>query len=263
MKTGATYSFFDCGELLPHSIDCIRNHVDYISIIYQHVSNWGNKNDESVKDILYDLKTSGKVDDVFLYTPKMTYKLPHYNEINKRHAGLESCRNAGCTHFMVMDADELYESKDLVYLLDYVKKHDPETTYSKMLTYYKTPEYILDPMEEYYVGLMYKIHPFSEMKFGHNSPVLIDPTRRISTVDMNNYKVFETNEVLMHHFSYVRNDIKRKLMNSSARVNFNPLIEDTVKYFNEWTPDKKARLIGTDVVEYNIKKVNTWDNLKI
>ena len=39
MRLGASYSVFDSEELLEYSIKSIRKNVDYISVVYQTVSN--------------------------------------------------------------------------------------------------------------------------------------------------------------------------------------------------------------------------------
>ena len=50
------------------------------------------------------------------------------------------------------------------------------------------------------------------------SPVLVDPTRRMSPSDKG--IVLERKDIQMHHGSYIRNNIETKLTNSSASVNF-------------------------------------------
>ena len=43
MKLAAIYNVFDAEELLPYSIQSIKHMVDEIVIVYQTVSNCGNK----------------------------------------------------------------------------------------------------------------------------------------------------------------------------------------------------------------------------
>ena len=49
----------------------------------------------------------------------------------------------------------------------------------QMVTYYKNSNYILDPKEDYYVTLPFKIRRGKEYVFGSPFPVLVDPTRRM------------------------------------------------------------------------------------
>ena len=45
MKLGISYNVFDGEELLEKSILCIRDQVDFISVVYQEKSNFGNQCD--------------------------------------------------------------------------------------------------------------------------------------------------------------------------------------------------------------------------
>ena len=55
MKLGVSYNIFDGEELLENSIKSIRENVDYISVVYQEVSNFGNPCDENLIPLLNDL----------------------------------------------------------------------------------------------------------------------------------------------------------------------------------------------------------------
>ena len=45
MKLGCAYNIFDGEEMLPHSLKNLRPMVDYICVVYQITSNFGNKNE--------------------------------------------------------------------------------------------------------------------------------------------------------------------------------------------------------------------------
>ena len=47
MNLGVSYNVFDGEELLEGSIFQIRNEVDYISVVYQSISNFGHPCDEN------------------------------------------------------------------------------------------------------------------------------------------------------------------------------------------------------------------------
>ena len=48
MKLGVSYNLFDGEELLEGSIKQIRSEVDYISVVYQEVSNFGESCDKNL-----------------------------------------------------------------------------------------------------------------------------------------------------------------------------------------------------------------------
>jgi hypothetical protein len=123
-----------------------------------------------------------------------------------------------------------------------------------MLTYYKSWEYQLDPPEEYYVPLIIKIKNDNEFAFNYPSPVFVDPTRRISK--LNEPLVLTRNEIQMHHGSYIRDDIRVKLINSSASGNFNNEIDNIVNHYNNWEFPDKILWGGAPSKYLKVKKVN-------
>jgi hypothetical protein len=226
MKIGISYNVFDGEELLENSIKSIRNNVDFISVVYQTTSNFGNPCDDGLIPLLNRLKEDGLVDELFEYKPK-TNKGGHYNEITKRNIGLFLSEGAGCTHHMAMDSDEFYTDEQFKYLKSTMLEGDYDSSACQMTTYYKDSIYRLDPKEEYYVSLLFKIKSGKEFVMGHPFPVLVDPTRRM---DPGKSKIFTREEIEMHHMSYVRKDLRKKLQNSSASPNFKN-IDKLVNYF--------------------------------
>ena len=57
MKLGISYNLFDGEELLEKSINQIRNLVDYISVVYQITSNYGNPCDSELVSLLQKLQS--------------------------------------------------------------------------------------------------------------------------------------------------------------------------------------------------------------
>lgn len=254
MKTGATYNLFDGEELLEGSIKCIRDKIDYINVVYQEISNFGQKNDPQIIQFLKKLKNEGLIDEIYLVKPNL-YITPDHNEISKRNIGLELCRKQNCDYVMLMDTDEYYTQESLDILLKECEQNNIDAGYCKMYTYYKTKEYILDPIENYYVPVIYKLHADTKLILNNPSHVLVDPTRRSNTISK--CKIFGP-EVMMHHMSYIRNDIRKKLMNSSARINFDEHINNLVSYYEKWSPGDEAVIAGYPPQIYKTKKVEYW-----
>ena len=55
MILSATYNFFNGEEHLIASLKSIRSQVDYINIVYQTISNHGNKCTEYAKDVIFEI----------------------------------------------------------------------------------------------------------------------------------------------------------------------------------------------------------------
>ena len=128
MKLGASFNVFDGEELLEGSIKQIRQQVDYISVVYQTVSNFGNPCNPELVPLLERLKSEGLVDELFEYSPKIN-KGGHSNEIQKRNIGLALSQGAGCTHHMSMDSDEYYLSSEFEGLKKIVIEGDYDSSY--------------------------------------------------------------------------------------------------------------------------------------
>lgn len=251
MKIGVSYNIFDGEELLEGSINCIREEVDYISVVYQVESNFGNKCDSGLVPLLEKLLKDGLVDELFEYQPKVN-RGGHYNEITKRNIGVSLSLGKGCSHHMSMDSDEYYLLDRFKYMKKVIADGDYDSSACQLLTYYKEPIYVLDPPEDYYVSLLYKINETSEYSMNNRLPVLVDPTRCMKP---GNCKIFTRDEIEMHHMSYIRKDIRRKLQNSSAVVNFNDRVNKLVDYHNKWEYPKQVLMAGLPDKFYNVKKV--------
>ena len=256
-KLGIAYNIFDDSiELLEKSILSVRSVADYITVIYQDISNMGNQSEINLKGLLTEYKNKGLIDSFYIYKPQLNAPIPHINEINKRNVGLYICQGENCTHFMSMDSDEFYIEDQLRDALIAMEIGNYESSACQLQTYWKSGSWVLTPPEEYYVSLIYKIRPNVEFVLGHNFPVLVDPTRRMNPGQC---KIFTRDEIEMHHASYVRNDIAKKLFNSSSISSFGDIIEDLINYFNDWKEGDKAFM--PDRNKYELKKVDNIFNI--
>ena len=67
-------------------------------------------------------------------------------------------------------------------------------------------------------------------------PVLLDPTRRLENTKK--FHLFDRKDVEMHHMTFVRKDIRMKMMNVSNRANYNSNVDNFIEQFEKWTPEK-------------------------
>lgn len=256
-KLGIAYNIFDDSiELLEKSIISVRNVADYITVIYQDISNMGNQSEINLKELLTEYKGKGLIDSFYLYKPQLNAPIPHINEMNKRNMGLYVCQGEGCTHFMSMDSDEFYKEDELKKVLDVMVEGNYDSSACQLQTYWKSGQWVLNPPEEYYVSLIYKIRPNIDFVLGHVFPVLVDPTRRMNP---GNCKIFTRDEIEMHHASYIRNNIAKKLFNSSSISSFGDIIEDLITQFNDWKEGDDAFM--PDRKKYKLKKIKNTFNI--
>jgi len=251
MRLGVSYNVFDAEELLEGSIKCIRDSVDYISIVYQKVSNHGNKCDVTLLKTIKELFDKKLIDGVYEYIPDFNIPL-HQHEVNKRNIGLQLSINAGCTHHMSMDTDEYYIKSEFDNFKKVMIEGDYDSSFCKMISYYKTTEYVRDPLEDYHLSLIYKIKPNIKYIYAYPTPVEIDPSRRMVS---GNFKIFERDELQMHHLSMVRKNLNSKLENSSAKHLFNNNILELIDCYNNWEYPNDALWPGNPSYNVKIKKV--------
>jgi len=257
MKLGASFNIFDGEELLEGSIKQIRHSVDYISVVYQTVSNFGNPCNPELVPLLERLKSEGLVDELFDFSPKVN-KGGHSNEIQKRNIGLALSLGVGCTHHMSMDSDEYYITSEFENLKKLVEDGNYDSSFCQMQTYYKTSDYSLNPPEDYYVSLIFKIKSDSNFVLMAPSPVLVDPTRRLSPI--NKSLTLKREEIQMHHMSFVRKNISMKLNNSSANSSFLDKILTIVNHHNTWVYPNKVMWASGQLL--NVNKVENDFNIK-
>lgn len=223
MKLGIAYNVFDGEELLEGSIVQIRHIADYIVALVQTISNHGNEYfggyDECIR-----LAQLGLIDEVVIV--HTTGQSAGMKEKAKRQIGVNYCTAKGCNIMAHMDCDEYYHQHQFKAAYERFAQSNFTASACLMQTYYKKPTLKLNPPEEYYVPLFHRVSMGDGMVDKY--PVYSDPTRRMQA---SKFLPFTRNEIEMHHFSFVRHNIRRKLENSSARRNFE---RDIDKHVNQW-----------------------------
>jgi hypothetical protein len=209
MKLCAIYNVWDGEELIKGSMECLKYHVDLFIIVWQDISNYGEPYNPISK-----LDISGfKSVILHKYFPNVGSGIK--NERVKRNIGLEIAKENNCTHFLHIDVDEYYENfgeaKDL-----YIRSGWPGSV-CKLYTYFKKPTLRFEQPDNYYVPFIHELKANTEAGGKNKYPFYVDPTRRI-----NEDQVIEL-PVFMHHFSYIRKNMTRKLNNSSAKHNINQI----------------------------------------
>lgn len=227
MKLIAIYNVFDGLELLEGSIKQIHDECFKLLIVHQRTSNYGEVDDEverSVRGLALDYD---KV-NLLVFEPDLSQSGSH-NERKKRLAGLSAARQLGASHFMFIDCDEYYRTEEFRRAKDTIIKNDYDSTACRLFTYFKHPTYRLTPIENYYVPFISAIH----VDLCDTYPVYADPTRRTTG---SRFYEFKQHEIMMHHFSWVRNDLGKKLRNSSAKINWATAIPDLIENHRNFTP---------------------------
>lgn len=221
MKLAAIYNIWDAEEHLLPSIRLIAPHVDLIIIVWQGVSNYGEIHSPwpAIREAI-DMNEPGKIIEqkyrveAPLAGAQHSYAEISGHEIAKRNLGLDIARQYHCTHFLHLDADEYWpqfeEAKE-----SFIQS-DMDASISAMYTYFKQPNWRLQRCDNYFVPFIHKLQT-NTAAGAKKYPYYVDPTRRITGFETSGNVAMLS--IRMHHLSWVRNNIERKINNSTARAN--------------------------------------------
>ena len=198
---------FDGEELLEGSIKSIRSNVDYVVVVYQKISNFGDKCNPKLESLLRKLVEENLVDEMLLYQPSNfssaerkelvsksaplslqganadTIGEQFFNELRKRELGREKCAQNGCTHFMSIDTDEFYLNEELARVKQVVEEKDYDATACRMRLFVKKPTWEFFPYDNINaVPLICKISKHSPFRLAAPFQLEVDPTRRIENI---------------------------------------------------------------------------------
>jgi hypothetical protein len=216
MKLAACYTVFNGLELLENSINQIKNHVDEIIICYQETSNKGNKCDKVRNFVMDFARNFTKKNIHIVYFKPILSETTKENERMKHQKMLAAARILGCTHFFMAATDHFYVENEFVFGKNTCQIHDYDVTFTKMFTYYKHPTWQLMPIESYYMPFIMKISNNTSIKKMPSYPVIVDPSVQINTID--SFYIFEENDLMLHHYSMIRENINDKFKNAAASI---------------------------------------------
>lgn len=254
-KLGITINAFDASEMLDQLISEIRDQVDWVAAIYQKRSYWGNPMSKQDMDELNRLKSLGLIDELIEFKPNFA-KYSREQECDKRNMGIDIAKERGCSHILNIDADEFYDKDQFREAKKQISEKGWAITYWSYVNYYKDFEhYLVYPFRPFVPG----IHStFFKYTYNTGAPGPTDPTRRINNPSNLGTYVFPDEVIRMGHAAWIRKDIRKKLVNWSAKNHFpKELIEKAVKRWETWKEGDEAIMLF-NVPEHNVK-VNKLD----
>jgi len=212
MNLTAIYNTWSDWELLECSIKNIRPLVDSIIIIASKNSNSGEE--DKTRDFNVDWGINGCSNFLLEADPNLSLR---DNETRKRNFGIDLARNS--SHFLICDSDEFYEASEFLKEKGRFKNPDLNGLVCGLKCYFKSPK--LSVHEGTLVPFIHKMTNSIKCDFNRNYPfawdnknIKIDPTRSFNITSG-----VEWSTITMHHMSWIRKDIKKKIRNSTARQN--------------------------------------------
>ena len=237
----------------------IRELVDTIVICLQKESYHGEPIHQEDVDLANQLLEYGYVDDIIWFKASDLHTEegnagPRWIETDKRNFILDYLENtAKCSHSLVIDSDEFYDKEDFEYaknLLD--KDESARVSYCQYINYYRDYSHVLVWPFLAYVPFITE----SSFRFHFENGTFTlpsDPTRRYVTDSSVTPKVLAFDIIKMHHLSWIRIDIEKKLHNWSAKRYFqkdelhNAILN---RYYNY--VDGQNAIITFNVPNYNV-----------
>ncbi|MEG1363714.1 MAG: hypothetical protein RSC92_04725 [Clostridia bacterium] len=268
-KLGLSINVFDGTELLESLLNELRSEVDYILISYQTKSYCGNKIDKEDLKEIKRLKRIKLVDKIIEFIPDVCLD-NRAEETRKRNESIDILIENGCSHVLNIDADEFYNKKDFISAKKYLEDNDIEISYCKYINYYRNFEHILVYQFEAYVPFIISIK--YKFKYNHWCVGITDPTRRYEITenkesDLKVVKMLSSDVIMMHHASWIRKDIRKKLENWSAKSYFTQQdIENAVDCYNNFNSNSTRyakMLFFSKDYELPIEKIDRICNIEI
>lgn len=222
MKLCAIYNVWADWDIIEHSVKNISDCVDGVIIVASNTSNYGEKCPSPVIQDGISYKGSyGLGDRIEIYLREPFYAQAMQCETDKRNYGLLRATGLGYTHFIMLDADEFYEPEAFLKEKQrFIDNPNLSGLVCASQVYVKSPTLTIG-LDATLVPFIHKITPGLKHEFNKNYPyawegrnIRIDPTR-----SLNINSGVEWSTIIMHHMSYVRKDIARKVRNSTAKAN--------------------------------------------
>ena len=241
MKLGVSYIIFDDLELVEDSLTNLRPHVDFITLGYSFYSWTGVPTEMDVVRFCQHMVDKGLADDM------------HYggdflqSQSDKFNAGLARVRElTNCTHFLLMPNDEFFVPEQFEWAKDYMYSNDYDSSVIFQRHYWKD--------ESTYI---YKKGAWLKRSFIFD---IRDPNRRfVDNRGRDNWppvdyrtkmpgrkiKLFSEREIMCHHLSHVRKDIRRKWDIRGNADTSSKVVNEVYDYMNtKWQPGMPAWING-------------------
>ena len=256
-KLGLCIIAFEATELLYNIISELRDSVDYVSLGLQKVSYHGDKMSAVDLAEIYRLKDEDHLIDNIVEVTLDIKKEPRVQETDKRNILIQDAEDHGCSHCIVIDSDEYYTKKSFETACQIIDAHNYPITYCQYINYYHDyKHFLVYPFKQgMYVPFVTRVeyrHKYDCTDFtlpSDHTRRFVRPVKTIKKIiDGNgqvkevkeyavNYFIFPWNTVKMHHLSWIRADIRKKLNMWSSKKCFKgytDLIDKAVYSFDNF-----------------------------
>ena len=230
-KLGLGIIAFEGTEHLKNIIYEIKDLCDCVVICLQKTSYHGDPIKQNDIDDVEYLKECNLVDDIIWFEPSNLYENeqkigPRLIETDKRNFILDYLENEKkCSHGIIIDSDEFYDREDFKTAKAYINSQDEiHVSYCQYINYYRDYKHLMVWPFYCYVPFITEIKFRFSFKHGSFAKPS-DPTRRYFLDNSNkSYHILPFKMIKMHHLSWIRKDIERKIDSWSSKQLFSNVV---------------------------------------
>lgn len=244
MRVVAIYSVWNDWSFLKHSLKNITPLVDGVIIIGSNRSNYGEIS--PIPQWVLDMP------GFFLMEPQ--YSSPMLSETDKRNYGLLKAKQLGYTHFLTLDADELYIAENFLKAKDRILKENLAGLVCPTRVYFGSPNLTIgfDGTRVPFIHeLKHAVHGINK-RYPHawDGRIRVDPTRQLNI----NSGVVYTEDIVCEHYSWCRGDYQKKIRNSTARANLerSSILKDLMQAKDGYFCEYYQKTLVRASVDFNI-----------
>lgn len=231
---------------------------DFNNYKNNHILEVKNNNDltDDIKKIIVEKEEKLSNNDIL-------NRMPRILETEKRNMMIDRLQEVGCSHDIIIDSDEFYDYKQFKKAKEIYNNDDSiEIVYCQYVNYYRDyKHYMLWPWDSY-VPFIANIKYRFFFEYGtFNKPS--DPTRRYLIPKDDECKIFHTfiwDVINMHHLSWIRLDIEKKMESWSSKKYFENVkgLKDLIldRYYNYRDGDNAIIMFNVPNYEACVKKLN-------
>lgn len=271
-KLGLGIVAFEGTEHIKNITYEIRNYVDEIVVCLQRLSYHGDPIDVNDIKEVEKLKTVGLIDKIIWYEPDSdlnclnavkTHGRPEESarviETFKRNFILDNLEADGCSHSMIIDSDEFYDGDEFRRAKAHIDMRDDiHVSYCQYINYWRDySHYLVWPFKSFVPFISESKYRFAFRCNCFKFPV--DPTRIYKLEPSEKYEIFKWDALKMHHLSWIRLDIRKKIFSWSSKKYFHKDLPDYVyKRYMGWKEYECAVILfnvpNNKVIVEKIKK---------
>ena len=239
MKLGLVINVFEGTEHLEPILAELRDCVDWVCVLWQKVSYFGNPLADEDREELHRLHDTDLVDDFVEFFPDLS-KAPTEQERDKRNQGVDAAAGQGMSHVLVIDSDEYYLEEQVLKAKGHIQERGFNATYCTYVNYYKDFSHQLDYGQAFFVPFIHEVGVHYKAGKG---PGPVDPTRTLVDKGIKT-AALPAWLVQMHHAAWIRKDIQKKLANWSNKDLYTPaLLEKTIQCYDTWEEGQEAVML--------------------